>query len=250
MTTDGGLQLLSEAMGERATRRRLTATLEKMVYASDLAFQPLEAPLLDVLYVGIGHGHDAMLNLVTSRFGSVTGVDPYVETDGNGDIDYGNLLELRRRLELEHRLHVFRQTIQEFLQSTTRTFDLIVVIDALHHMFVTTARLTESDLKDEAVGLFRLLRQRCKKYLVVLECERHGLRPFAESYGILRSNINYSTKQAWQEWDAVIRATGFRLLRKKNYIPFALHWVPTFLLGGQFGLRTVCNRAILHYAPE
>ena len=192
------------------------------MYGSDFIFRDLELPFSNVLYVGIGHGLDAVLNLVTSRFGSVTGVDPYLETDGNGDIDYDNLLELRQRLGLEHRLHVFRQTIQEFLQATPCTFDLVVIMDVLHHMFVTTARLNESDLKDEAVGLFRLLRQRCKKNLVVLECERHGLRPLVERHGILRGHIDYSTKQCWQEWDAVIRTGGFRFLRKRNYIPFAL----------------------------
>lgn len=242
------LELLSQSIKKRAKRRGLTTSLEKMLYANEVALDGLKRAFSKVLCVGVGHGHDVLLNLITSRFETAVGVDPFIEAEGNDDLDYQELLSNINQFTLQHRFLVRRQTIQDFLQNCTDQFDLVVIADVLHHVFQTTQVLSKSPHYRQSLELFKSLRQVCSAYLVVSDVERFGLLPFLHRKRIVKGQVDYTTKQSWQEWDACIRQGGFRFLAKRNYVPYQLRWIPCFLLSGQFGLRTVCRRVYLQYA--
>lgn len=250
MERDRRLGLLGERIHERAQRRGLTVSLAKLLYASDLYFEHFPRPISNVLYVGVGHGHDAMLNLLTGRFQRLVGVDPFIEAHGNGDYDYQVLLQDINRLDLKHQFVVVRRTIQDFVVDCSEEFDLVVMIDVLHHMFCTPLRLRESDMYVHSVELCSLLRSVCKQYLLITDVERYGVRPFLAKRKIMKSRIDYTTKQPWKEWDLAIQTAGFRLTKKRHYVPHALRWIPSFLVSGNLTWRMLFDRYILIYHTD
>ncbi|MBM3567478.1 MAG: methyltransferase domain-containing protein [Alphaproteobacteria bacterium] len=239
---------LGDAMAERAARRGLRLDLARLERADAWLFGGVPAPIERALFVGVGHGHDALWGLMEGRFESVLGVDPYVGAHGNDDRDFQALQSLIADAKLTQRFAVERTTVEDYLgRNPDARFDAIICNDVLHHIFETAAPLSRSELAARAGVLFGSMRRAAPNgWLVVSEVERHGLRPVMTRCGLLGGDVNYATKQPREEWDAAIRAAGWTRLAAENYIPYALR-TSAPLWSGTLGRYTVCDRYRLIY---
>lgn len=246
-------QKLSEIITKRALKRGLSVDINRMSYAFDSLFASLgERSFNNALFVGIGHGHDALFMLLQDKARTIIGVDPYIETDGNGQDDYNALIEASKTLSLSHRIQVYQGTIQEYLiQNTKDKFDLVIISDVLHHIFVTTDPLSQSNLYLEACELFASLRRNSTEdaVLAIADVERHGLRPLLHTYGPLKRQVEYNTKQSAKEWNKAITAGGWTLFNSKNYVPYAMRKAK-FLEKGLIARKTLLERYYLYYSPS
>jgi hypothetical protein len=129
------------------------------------------------------------------------------------------------------------------LNENSDRFNAIVMFDVLHHIFVTEHPLDASAYFDDALDLFRDLRNALHDdgIIIVSETPRHGLRPFLKNKGLLQSNLNYKTKQEPSQWLKAFRKAGFRLLKKRVYVPYALRQA-AFFLDSPLGLYTASDR--------
>lgn len=245
--------LLEKHISRRAEHRGLTVNLTKMRYVQASLFSMIpEENRKRALYVGVGHGHDATLALLSGMVEEIIGVDPFVETDGNGDEDYRDLLELINKLKLNNSFTVERKTIQDYLATCNKTFDLIIISDALHHIFVTTALLSHSELFADAVSLFSDLYRVSNKsgVMVISEVERYGLRPWLNRIGVLKGHIDFPTKQPSYEWKKAAEKASWKLCDIRNYVPYPLRFVP-FIGSGFLSRHTLCNGVVLYFsAPK
>lgn len=243
--------LLAGFVSERADRRGLHVDVGRLRYANRWLFQGVPHGGT-ALFVGVGHGHDALLALLDGYCGKVVGVDPYIETDGNGGADFLDLLKLADMMGLTDRLEIHRETIQDFLaRETGRPFDLIICADVLHHIFVISEPLSRSEEGPQASALFESLVRVCRKgaHLVISETSRHGLRPFLVGRGLLSGTVDYTTKQGWREWARVVQAAGWHLLHLDDYIPWAFRkW--GWLFANIFGRYTLSDRYRLAFALD
>lgn len=242
---------LASLIHERARKRGLSVSFEKMQYAGNVFLESLpQDRFKNALFIGVGHGHDALLSLANGNIERVVGVDPYIESDGNGDEDYRDLIEAIRDYGLGERFAVHKATIEEFLDYNNESFDLIVIADVLHHIFVTRDRLVKSSLFDDARSLFRSLKEAAPGgYLAISDVQRYGLRPWATRLGILKGNVNYATKQSHWQWDRAIVEAGWARIGMKNYIPYRLRNLSP-LLGGNLGRWTICSKYFLYYKND
>ena len=245
--------LLEQAIKTRAERKKLKVDLERMRHFNGLLFDDgAGQPGGETLYVGVGHGHDALLAIVDGQMERVVGVDPFISGHGNDDEDLRRLVEIIDELELTEKFAVKRMFIQQYLDEATEKVDRIVCNDVLHHIFVTSERLTKSDLFSDAVELFKRFHDATvdNGVLIVADVSRHGVRQYvhgvARPLGLARFQGNYTRKQQWTEWDAAIQAAGWRREAVRNYIPFALKDHPG-LLGGRLGRATLCDKYLLTY---
>lgn len=242
---------LADLVKQRAEKRGLSVSLEKMEYATQAFFAPLpEGRFENALFVGVGHGHDALVALAGKKIIRVVGVDPYIESDGNGEEDYQSLLETIRSLGLTDHFVVHKATIQEFLIDNHETFDLIVIADVLHHIFVSLEPLSKSVLFDDAKSLFSTLKDVAPNgYLAISDVQRHGLRPWLHRVGLLPGSVDYRTKQSHRQWDYVVTQAGWSGIGFKNYLPYRLRKI-TFLLDGLWGRWSLCDKYFLYYKNE
>lgn len=246
-----GLSLLTSYVSKRAARRGLHVDMTRLRYANRWLFQGIPQGGT-ALFVGIGHGHDALLALLDGYCSKVVGVDPYIETDGNGDDDFRDLQLLAKSLGLANRLEIHRETIQDYIsRSTTQYFDLIVCADVLHHIFITTRPLSSSEEGTQASLLFMSLAKICQKksQLVISETSRYGLRPLLVGWRLLPGTVDYATKQSWREWMRVGKAANWHLLQVDDYIPWAFRkW--NWLLANVLGRCTLSDRYRLVFMSE
>lgn len=239
---------LENALAERSARRGLTVTLERARYAVDSFLGPVSSPQGTALFVGVGHGLDALIALQRGMFAEVVGVDPYVEADGNGLDDLRALRELVGQLGLESRFRVVQGTVQEYLAGECQSVDVVVLNDVLHHIFVTNDVLTRTALFDDAIALFEGLRARvCSNGMMAIsDVERNGFRPWLTRHGLLPRRIDYGTKQACEEWDTAVRTAGWQRSDVRNYIPYPLRkW--RSLGRGLIPRRTICDKYFAYY---
>lgn len=240
---------LESAFAARAARHGLHADTTRVRYANGCLYAPLRSkPPKHTLYVGVGHGLDAMLALRDGFTESIVGVDPYIGEHGNDDSDYRELLEIIHESGLDERFHIERSTIQDFVVQSEQQFDLIVCNDVLHHIFWTEHPLSRSTLFPKAVSLFKklALRSAPNAVFVIGEPERHGLRQFFTRMGILRSSVKYATKQPWREWVNAVSKAGWTLVGQTNYIPWRFRNQGIFW-SGKVGRYTICDRYFLYF---
>ncbi|MDX1488263.1 MAG: class I SAM-dependent methyltransferase [Acidiferrobacterales bacterium] len=204
------------------------------------------------MYVGVGHGFDALLALNTGLTEHIIGVDPYIDSDGNDNEDYDHLMNMLDEFNMQDCFSIERMTIQKFLQNNSGRFDLIICNDVLHHIFWTDALLSESELFPEALSLFRMLRKASRPggNLVVADVERHGLRQILSALGVLKTSVNYGTKQPRREWCRAAANAGWMLANQANYVPWRLRGQMK-IWSGLMGRFTVCDKYLLHFnAPD
>jgi SAM-dependent methyltransferase len=243
---------LTAVVEKRAARRSLHVDLTRMRYANRCLYansQPMDGG--HTLYVGVGHGHDALLALIDGLASDIVGIDPYIGDHGNDDQDYEDLLQIISETSLDQRFSVRRETIESYLQDNSATFDRIVCNDVLHHIFEESLPLVESSEFEAAVALFTRFREICRPggSLLISDAGRHGLRQLVHYTGMTKSRVNYQTKQPWQQWDAALVQAGWTQTNIKNYVPYRLRQY-SGLLSGLFGRHTLCDHYILTYSHD
>lgn len=237
---------LEDAIIRRAKRRKLTVDLEKMAYVDQWVFSHTKSRCRNALYVGVGHGHDALYALLKGNVDRVVGVDPYVESDGSDEQDYNELKELIERYDLQDRFKVYKAKVQDYLAHSEEMFDHVFLIDVLHHIFAIKSRLRQSKYFAEAVDLFKCIWERTASggRLIAVEVERHGLRQLLVRMGFIKGFIDYGTKQPWYEWKAAMTGADFTYVDKSIYIPWALRGLKK-LFDNDVGLYTVSDKSII-----
>ena len=203
------------------------------------------------LYVGVGHGLDALLALQQGLTEKIVGVDPYISTDGNDDQDYQALVDEIDALQLTDRFQVHRSTIEEYIPGASDRFDCIICNDVLHHIFVTKQLLTRSSLMTPAEDLFRNMLSVANPgcTLVISDVERHGLRPMLSRWGLMGGNVNYRTKQSRGQWVEAATAGGWSRVSEINYVPWRLRGQRA-IWSGRLGRFTLCDKYHLYLANE
>jgi hypothetical protein len=240
--------ILAERIIERAGRRGLSVDIGRLRYASESLLAPIPpAARESVLCVGVGHGHDVLLDLLEGRLGRVTGVDPFNEADGNGDAEYRELVNLVGALGLAGRFEVRREAIADFLARDARRWGLVLMSDVLHHIFVTRSRLAASGEYPKSVELFRALRAHTSPggMLAVSDVRRSGLRPFLHRHGLIGGDVEYATKQKPGEWVRAAEEAGWRMVRLDRYIPWALRNAARI---ASWAAGAACDRYRLYFA--
>jgi len=240
------ISYLEDAIKRRAIRRKLTVDLEKMAYVDQWIFSHTKSRCRNALYVGVGHGHDALYALLEGNVDRVVGVDPYVESDGSDEQDYNELITLIEKYGLHDRFKVYKTTIQDYLIHSEEMFDHVFLIDVLHHVFATKSRLRKSKYFAQAIELFRAIWKRTDHggRLIAVEVERYGLRQLLVRMGFVEGFIDYSTKQSWYEWTAAMTGADFTYVDKSTYIPWALRGLKK-LFDNHIGLYTVSDKSII-----
>ncbi len=150
-------------------------------------------------------------------------------------------------MSLTDRFTLERTTIQDFLNRDLDPFDLIICNDVLHHIFITAAKLDEAPEFEQAVELFAALRKVMTPdgRLIIIDAGRTGLRQTISGLGVGDGNVDYSTKQAWQQWGSAAHRSGWTKTGINSYVPFGLRRFHP-LLNGRIGRLLVCDRYILH----
>lgn len=242
---------LEVAIAERATRRGLHVNLERVRYSNTCLLGDTRQKPPSILVVGVGHGHDIMTALADGLLSSATGVDPFIESDGNGDVDYSELLELIQKTGMNDRCRVVRSTIQEHLATSDMKYDLVLAADVLHHIFVTRERLVNSEQYESAIALFSELYKVTEPWgrMIISETSRLGLRPQLTNWGVLKGCVDYRTKQNQGQWTRAVESAGWRRCLLRNYYPFAFKACATFL-PGPLGRYSVCDRYVLRFAKK
>lgn len=242
------LEDLAQSIRARSEHRGIHVDLEKIRYSIHQFYQNVPAFYRrKALYVGVGHGQDALLAMLEGLVESVVGVDPY-EGGGNDDDDYSDLLSLINKFKLADNFLVQKGTIEDYLQQEGDPVSVVVCCDVLHHIFETETPLRQSDCYDNAIELFQQMNKACGKdgMLMISDVQRNGFRPAMAKRGYLKTPVNYRTKQNWQEWHAAAKEAGWKLKRKEIYIPFAFQNVG-WMFRNTLGLYTLCDRYFLFY---
>lgn len=241
---------LEDVIETRARRRGLSADLARLRHANRYVYPESDGSRpRQALYVGIGHGLDALLALIDGVVETVVGVDPYMATHGNDDDDYQALIDLVEEFGLAERFTVRRGLIQDYEPDGGEGPDRIVINDVLHHIFETAEPLRASAMFPDAVALFGRLRALSAPgaRLVLGDVSRHGLRPLAGRVGLFRRAVDYTTKQDWREWDAAVQQCGWRRLALVDYVPYGLaRW--RGLLHGWPARYSLCEKYFLTYS--
>ncbi len=239
---------LITAMHARAERVGNFVDLERRRYLNDWIYGPRTEKPSRVLYVGVGNGFEPLLALADGLCDEVVGIDPYIETDGNGDEDHKSLLILIEKMGMNDRFKVIRKTVQEYLEDVDNKFDLIIFNHVLHHIFWLDEKLSDSPEFDDAKKLFADLIDVTADNgeMVISELCRSGVRPFLSNHKLVKSFVNYRTKQDWQEWDKAANTGGWKRRSLTNYVPYRLRTVP-WVCAGKLGRMTLVETYLLRY---
>ncbi len=242
---------LARLVSTRSTRRGLHTNIERMRYVNEHLYRWCKPDRPHkTLYVGVGHGLDALLALQDGLTAQIIGVDPYFDAAGNDSKDLDHLMAVTNTLGLQNQFTVAQMTIQDYLLRHDTQFDLIIINEVLHHIYKTDDLLRQSRHMGQTVDLFRRLRatSNCAGSLVIGDAERHGLRQMFTNVGLLKSSIRYGTKQPREEWSSAAIEGGWELANQMNYIPWAFR-NQAWMWSGRLGRHTLCDKYILHFTP-
>jgi len=240
---------LERLIEERSRRRGLHTDLARLRYTNNYIYSGIGHQRNGrVLYVGIGHGHDAVLALLDGLVGNIVGVDPFRAKDGSLRPEYEELISLVKRCGLDSRFSIERIGIDEYTKTCKERFDAIICSDVLHHIFVSRKLLEKSEEFDKTITFFsRLATITCKGgRIAISEIDRRGLRPLLAKLFIAlgirnKSSLKYGTKQTRSQWVRAAERGEWSILYHKNYIPWKLR-KQRWLWSGMFGRLTLCDR--------
>ena len=248
MTHNNVIGQVKASIIRRSKKRQLHGTLDHLRYFNTCFFENVpDIYRKKVLYVGCGHGLDAMLAILDGHIDTVIGIDPY-EKGGNDDEDYIELVNLIERCSLKDRFIVKRTDCESYINGIEDEFDLVVAVDVMHHIFATRSLLHVSPLYPRAVALFKSFANAMKPQgmIAISEVHRDGLRPMLKRLGLLKTHFSYGNKQNWREWNRPAVETGWKLKSVKNYVPYAFR-AQRWLWGGILGHKTLCDRYFLYH---
>jgi hypothetical protein len=202
----------------------LNISINKMQYLNNVILSKKSKKYENALFVGVGHGHDVLLHLINENIKKADGVDPYFAEDGNDDYDYKNLIDLTKHIGLDKKLTVYKNTIQTYLNDCKKNYDLIILPDVLHHIFVTKDLLNQSQLFEKCVDLFKSFYTKTNYEcdLIITDAPRFGFRPNLVKRGLIKTNVNYETKQPFNQWKFAAEEAGWKHISTEFYIPYAL----------------------------
>ena len=242
--------LLEKAIQKRIHKRGLHGDLSHMQYFNRCLLQDAnENKISRALYVGVGHGHNALLSLMEGRVETVVGVDPFISSDGNDSEDYYDLLRLIDECGLGERFTVEKTDVAAYLKKSCAPFDLIICSDVLHHIFVTEKLLHESDAFSQSADLFKNFAQVIHKegLLIISEVQRNGIRQILKKSGLGKTHMDYRTKQPWQEWNQAAIQAEWILKRVRNYVPYRFRKMHG-IFEGLLARYTLCDKYFLTYS--
>lgn len=243
--------ILEESVNKRSKKKKSnTINIDNLKKAVDDIYKQVPFKMKNALYIGVGHGHDSILALLEERVERIVGVDPYIDSHGNDDEDYEELLSLINDYGFNDRFLLYRTTIEKFLKVHDKSqFDLIIASDVLHHIYCTSTPLTKSEYYLEAVQLFSNLIRVSKPgcYFVVSEIRKTGIVPLFKKYGVLKKGAaNHDTKQNMTEWNKAIILANWKLESVSYHVPYQLRKLKKVVDNKVFG-SMICGRYYLYY---
>ncbi len=239
--------VMKQVILERTSLKSLSGTFEKFKYLNNVLFEKINSKNNFFLFVGVGHGLDSIMALKQGHANYIEGIDPYFSEDGNGEEDYKTLKNLIKKIGLNNKFKLLKTTFDKYYLRNKKKFDEIVINDVLHHIFVTCENLNQSKLHDKAVNMFIKLRRLLKEdgFLVISDVNRIGFRQFLVNKKIIKSCVDYSTKQNWNQWYGALKKAGWYLEHLENYVPFHLRAFRK-ILKGKLGRYTICEKYIMY----
>jgi spermidine synthase len=239
------MEILERFVAQRARERNLSITFDKLAYVQSHIISELSSHGERVLYVGVGHGHDAVYCLLKGAVKKAVGVDPYLTNPGNPQ-DRINLNQLLEQTGLQDRFQVVVGTIEKYIEHSEQSFSAIVMFDVLHHIFEVRGRLSHCGRAGQAAQLAQRLSDHLEPggVIIVQETEPWGLRQAITRMGLLSSQVVYKTKQHWRQWADMLTGPGLRLKAKMVYLPWRLRGLRGFL-NNSLGLYTASDRLIM-----
>lgn len=242
---------IEQTIEMRAKRRGLYISVEKFRYANNYIY-PVKDTIEKALYVGIGHGQDAIIALLDNKVKKIIGVDPYISEDGNDDIDYKELNELILQCNLSERIEIHRTTVQDYMRSDANNkFDLIIFNDVLHHIFWTEKLLDQSEYYNGAVELFSMISSLLNDdgMVVVADVVRTGIRPLMVTLGLINTAVVYKAKQPSSQWSKAA-SSSFRLLKRRAYIPYMFRKIRTIIPGTIAIVSGLSDKYFLYFQKQ
>lgn len=243
---------MEKSIAQRAIIRGLTVDYKKLEYFVKEFFNPIDLPQnAKALFVGLGHGHDAVLALAETTLSTIVGVDPFIENHGNGVSDHDELINLVNELGLSEKIEIKKMHVQEYLRDCVEKFDVIVCADVLHHIFVTPLSLNKSECAREAEELFKSFHSVLNRdgRLLISETSRHGLRPFLAKRNVLKTEVDYTTKQDFSEWVICASNAAWNLERVSNYVPYQLRNFSRYF-PDNWARYTYCDRYFIEFSHD
>lgn len=211
--------MISKVIQTRNSRKGLSLSLPGFLYTQAKYGELRYDSAKRILYIGVGHGLDVIINSRLNPEGIYVGVDPYIATDGNDEFDYQQLIASKNKNVTIHKL-----TIQEYLsenKNSLERFDLIVITDCLHHIFWTSKIIDKNyPKKNEIINLFKDILDVAapNARLIIGEASRYNLRRY---WQLLRGykTVDYYSKQSHMAWKNLLQKAGWNIENIKPYIP-------------------------------
>jgi len=218
--------ILEKSINSRRIEKELSINMKKLHYAIKYYYHHTNKKVERLLVIGIGHGHDAILSLLEGYVELIDGVDPFYAADGNDDRDYNELLEIINKLELTNNINVHKLTIQDYLKNKKNMiglYDMVIIPDTLHHIYVTKSKISNSKYKNDCVQLFKSIYEVVKPggHLCISEAPRNGVIPMLTKCQLIKTEVDYSTKQQMAEWKNILKETSWSYKGYSIYIPNA-----------------------------
>ena len=246
--------VLEKSITKRGFEKNLSIDIKKLHYAIKYYYHYTGVKINRLLVIGIGHGHDAILSLLEGYVEKIDGVDPYYANDGNDDDDYKSLLDIIYKLKLNNDVNIYKMTIQDYLEKYTNItdqYDMVIIPDTLHHIFVTQSNISSSKYENDCVQLFKIIYKVVKPggYMCISEAPRYGIIPFLSKYRIIKTDVDYTTKQQMSEWINILAETNWSYKNYAIYIPYAFK-ILYKLNKSKFFSYIFSSRYLLYYKKQ